>query len=151
MKISGPNTYYLAINACKINVTGPNGENHFVAPATSKKTTKLYIVSAEGMLLYVGVTSQSMSTRIRMGMTADGTHGYHGYTWGKKNHNLRLDIWYLKDSATPNLDIETIEAETVFLYRKMSDQWPAYQTEIHFHPSSEVHRRCAAEIIESLK
>lgn len=151
MKISGPETYQLSINDRKVIVNSRSGENHFVAPATSNKTPKLYIASSKGKLLYVGVTSQSMSTRIRGGMTANGAHGYHGYLWGKKNHNIRLDIWYLKASNAPILDLETIEAETVFLYRNESGQWPTDQTEIHFHPSNEEHKKCAAEIIASLK
>jgi phospholipase/lecithinase/hemolysin len=46
----------------------------------------------------------------------------------------------------PCLDIETVEAEVVFLIR-CAGQWPQYQTEIHFHPSTAVHRDIAASII----
>ncbi len=151
MKILGPDAYQLSINDRKVIVNSPSGENHFVAPATSNKTPKLYIASYKGKLSYVGVTSQSMSARIRGGMTDDGAHGYHGYAWGKKNHTICLDIWYLKESHNPTLDLETIEAEIVFLYRHESGQWPIDQTEIHFHTSNEEHRKCAAEIIASLK
>jgi hypothetical protein len=45
----------------------------------------------------------------------------------------------------PELDIETLEAEIVFLAR-CAGQWPEGQTEIHFHPSTEEHREIAANI-----
>jgi hypothetical protein len=43
-------------------------------------------------------------------------------------------------------DIETVEAEVVYLIRA-AGQWPAFQTEIHFHPSSPRHRELAEEIM----
>jgi len=46
---------------------------------------------------------------------------------------------------------ETIEAEVVFLYRQESGQWPQEQTEIHFHPSSNIHRQCARQVVDALK
>jgi hypothetical protein len=48
--------------------------------------------------------------------------------------------------ANPCRDIETVEAEVVFLIRSKG-QWPLFQTEIHFHESSEQHRMIAAAII----
>lgn len=38
-----------------------------------------------------------------------------------------------------------MKAELVFLIRQ-AGQWPAYQTEIHFHQSTTVHRQVAATI-----
>lgn len=57
-----------------------------------------------------------------------------------------LHVW-CHDDATDNacLDIETVEAEVVFLIRS-AGQWPLFQTEIHFHESNEEHRRIAKEI-----
>jgi hypothetical protein len=43
-------------------------------------------------------------------------------------------------------DIETVEAEVVYLIRA-AGQWPAFQTEIHFYPSSARHREVAAQIM----
>ncbi|WP_224785366.1 hypothetical protein [Pandoraea pnomenusa] len=43
------------------------------------------------------------------------------------------------------MDIETIEAEVVYLIRQ-AGQWPKFQTEIHFHPSSAYHREWASTI-----
>jgi hypothetical protein len=48
--------------------------------------------------------------------------------------------------ATPPLDIETVEAEVVFLIRS-AGQWPLHQTEIHFHLSTQVHRDIAATVM----
>lgn len=44
------------------------------------------------------------------------------------------------------LEVETIEAEIVFLIRQMGGQWPAHQTEIHFHASESRHREAAETI-----
>jgi hypothetical protein len=44
------------------------------------------------------------------------------------------------------LNVETIEAEIVFLIRQRG-QWPSHQTEIHFHPSRPYHRKAAEAIV----
>jgi hypothetical protein len=44
--------------------------------------------------------------------------------------------------------METVEAEVVHLLRGRYGQWPAFQTEIHFHPSTSSHRRAAREVLE---
>ena len=69
----------------------------------------------------------------------------------KKNHTICLHIWYLDGEDTKPADLETIEAEVVFLYRQESGQWPQEQTEIHFHPSSNIHRHCARQVVDALK
>jgi hypothetical protein len=57
-----------------------------------------------------------------------------------------LDVWSQEDALENGmLDIETVEAEVVFLARRVG-QWPACQTEIHFHPSTCVHRDIAADV-----
>ena len=43
-------------------------------------------------------------------------------------------------------DIETVEAEVVYLIRKQG-QWPEFQTEIHFYKSNDIHRKVAADIM----
>lgn len=92
-----------------------------------------------------------MSVRLRGGLTADGTHGYHGYSWGKKSHWMRLDIWYFDEDDIQPTDLETLEAEVVFVYRRESGQWPEGQTEIHFHPSDTTHRQLAGQILAAVK
>ena len=148
MKLTGPDRYTLTLRDRSATVRSPQGKPNFVCPATLKRHPKLYVVSRKGALLYVGATTQPMSTRLRGGLTADGAHGYHGYSWGRKDGSVTMDIWYL-DSSTPE-DLEAIEAEVVYLYRHESSQWPQEQTEIHFQPSSQFHRDCAARIVDAL-
>jgi hypothetical protein len=121
-----------------------------VAPAT-QRFPKLYIASRKGVPIYVGITSQSMATRLRIGLRATGQHGYHGYRW-RGQRNLDLDIWYLDDAPADaaRSELECIEAEVVFLTRQRFRQWPEFQTEIHFHASHKFHRDAAARIFEHL-
>ena len=85
---------------------------------------------------------------MRLGFTAEGDGGYYGYAWRHHFPAVDLGIWLLNDASeeTEVIDLQTIEAELVFLLRARRGQWPAYQTEIHFYPSSEVHRQLAIEI-----
>ena len=58
-----------------------------------------------------------------------------------------MDVWCHEDAPEQStLDIETIEAEVVFLIRG-AGQWPLHQTEIHFHPSTQLQRDMAAAIM----
>jgi hypothetical protein len=61
-----------------------------------------------------------------------------------------LDVWCHENAPSDNpcLDIETVEAEVVFLIR-CAGQWPLHQTEIHFHPSGDVHRAVAKTIFDT--
>lgn len=151
MRLNGPDRYHVTITDRSATVRAPNGTPHFVAPATAKNVPKLYVASKKGVLLYAGVTNQSMSVRLRGGLTADGAQWYYGYSWGRKNHAIYLDIWYLDGEDTKAADLETIEAEVVFLYRQEFGQWPQEQTEIHFHPSGTIHRQCARQVVDALK
>jgi hypothetical protein len=59
-----------------------------------------------------------------MGFGATGKHGYHGYAWRHKFAEATLGIWCHEDATkdSPDRDIETIEAEVVFLAR-LAGQW----------------------------
>lgn len=76
--------------------------------------------------------------------------GYHGYAWRHALSTANLDIWCHRDPPETDscLDIETIEAEVVYLIRQ-AGQWPRFQTEIHFHPSGDEHRQWALTIAET--
>lgn len=120
----------------------------FSKPASTKKHPKLYTLSAAGNLLYVGVSSQPMSSRLSFGFRAKGKGGYHGYKWKNLRHRLTLSIWtgeYQGNIATLR-DLETVEAEVAFLCRQNSGQWPEFQHEIHFYSSLLRHREAAQEI-----
>jgi hypothetical protein len=144
MRIVGPERYELSFDSTKCKVTCSKGTVRFSGLATSK-LRKLYIGSVDAMPIYVGITRQSMSARFRLGFKASGENGYHGYAWRRELTQATLHIWGHEDAPTKNADrdIETVEAEIVFLARQ-ADQWPAFQTEIHFHASSQVHRDVAA-------
>ncbi|KIF60331.1 hypothetical protein [Pseudomonas fluorescens] len=139
--------YSLTFDAVKFAIKCPENKSRFSGLATSR-LPKLYVVSVEGKPhpVYVGITKQPMSNRLRIGWAADGKNGYYGYLWRRHFSAATMDIWCQLDSADgDSLDIETVEAELVYLIRQ-AGQWPAYQTEIHFHRSTEVHRQMAATI-----
>jgi hypothetical protein len=146
MRMTGPDRYRLSLDTGKFTVTCAKGTPKFSGLATSK-LPKLYIVSVDGRPVYIGITRQSMRSRLRGGFAASGKHGYHGYAWRSACTEATLDIWCHENPPSENADrdVETVEAEVVFLARLAGD-WPAGQTEIHFHPSSQVHRDVAAAI-----
>lgn len=147
MRITGPDRYTLRFDSKSFSVQCEKGTPKFSGIATSKKP-KLYIVSVEGQPIYVGVTKQPVRNRLRLGWSANGKSGYYGYEWRHHLTAANLDVWCHEDAPdeNPALDIETVEAEVVFLIRSKG-QWPLYQTEIHFHPSSPAHREIAASIM----
>lgn len=147
MKISGPERYALSVTPTSYEVTCERRTSTFSGLATSRKP-KLYVVSVDQKPIYVGVTKQPIRNRLRLGWSAKGETGYYGYAWRHHHHSVALDIWSHDDAPAANacLDIETIEAEVVFLIRA-AGQWPKHQTEIHFHQSNEEHRAAAATIM----
>lgn len=146
MHIEGPERYQLTFTAERFTVLCSRGSNKFSGIAMLK-LPKLYIVSIDGRPIYVGTTKQALRDRLRFGWTATGKGGYYGYAWRRENTAADLDVWGHMDAVGRNkFDIETVEAEVVFLIRQ-SGQWPAYQTEIHFHLSGAAHRQAAASIM----
>ena len=154
MKLSNPQKYELELlGSGTYKVKGKNGEEQFSVPASSKATPKLYVVNDCEVIHYVGITRQSMATRLRQGFNAKGKHGYSGYKWKNLSGKLVLSIWVLENIEPDEAyrDLETIEAEIVFLCRLHSNQWPESQHEIHFHKSEEFHRKCAQQIYEHIE
>lgn len=146
MRVQGPETYELVFTPTAFTVLCRKGTNKFSGLATSK-LPKLYIASINKKPVYVGLTKQSIRSRLRYGWNAKGEGGYHGYAWRHGNSKATLDVWCHMDAADRSeRDIETVEAEVVFLIRS-AGQWPAFQTEIHFHRSTSVHRRVAERIM----
>lgn len=146
MKMIGPERYTLTYDVQKYAVLCSNGKAKFSGIASSKMP-KLYIASINGKPVYVGATKRPMGERIRVGWKATGKNGYHGYAWKNEGAEAQLDVWAHTDALErAHLDIETVEAEVVFLIRQ-AEQWPLFQTEIHFHPSTELHRKTAADIL----
>jgi hypothetical protein len=154
LKLDGPHSYTVAVvpeegGHGSFTISDEKGSSKFGHPVTSK-VPKLYIVTVKGERapIYVGVTRQSMHNRLRIGWTADGRGGYHGYKW-KGRTEVNLDVWcdLTATDGKELKEIETVEAEVVFLIRQVCGQWPTDQTEIHFHASNEDHRRIAAEVV----
>jgi hypothetical protein len=147
MHVTGPDRYRLTFDARAFAVSCPAGTTKFSGIATSRKP-KLYIVSVAGKPIYVGVTRQPIRNRLRFGWSAKGESGYYGYAWRHRITEANLDIWCHEDPPVDRaeLDMETVEAEVVFLIR-CGGQWPPDQTEIHFHRSSPIHREVAASIM----
>jgi len=154
MKIGNPQKYKLCLGKDRLHrIEGEDGNNLFTAPASQKDKPKLYTVSSNAKLHYVGITIQRMSTRLLSGLNATGEHGYHGYKL--KQGNYVLHIWSF-DNVPPDKDeakeeLETIEAEVVLLCRILTGQWPESQNEIHFHQSESLHREMALTIYQYLQ
>ena len=147
MKLEGPERYRITIRpAGSFEIEDSSGDTKFHGNATSR-LPKLYVVSAAGTPIYVGGTRQTMRKRLRLGWTAKGESGYHGYKWRHDHKEVGLDVWYQVEPPSLNTsqDIETVEAEVVFLIRQHG-QWPASQTEIHFHESTRELRAIAAMV-----
>jgi hypothetical protein len=149
MKLGQPQNFYLELVAdSSYRLSDVGGPCKFSAPASARGAAKLYTVAAAGILIYVGVAAQPMSSRLNFGFKATGKGGYHGYKWKGLRDRLSLAVWTatLDEKPAAFQDLETVEAEVVFLCREQSGQWPAYQHEIHFHGSDARHRACAASI-----
>ena len=151
MTLSGPFQYHLRVadGGSAYSHHPDSGITTFTSPVTTR-SPKIYIASVDGLPIYIGQTVQSIRERLRLGFSADGSSGYHGYAWRHHHIDVKLDVWILggADEDRDILDIETIEAEIVYLIRHNQNQWPAFQTEIHFHPSEERHRKLAFEIYQ---
>jgi len=140
MKITGPEHFKLSFDAkkCAAKFSG----------LANTKLPKLYVVVADGELIYVGVTRRTMRARLYGGWNANGKNGYHGYAWRHNRTTADLYDWCQEDAPEgSSRDLETVEAEVAFLIRR-AGQWPEGQTEIHFHPSQKEHREWAARIMQ---
>jgi len=131
---------------CCIEVNGQQ-TTHFIAPDTKPGIQKLYVVKDSRDICYVGITSQPMSSRLRIGFIDDGHYGYHGYKWKDKLKQAELLVWTFPDIAKDS--IEAIEAELVYYIREKTGSWPKYQMEIHFHEASEAERQVAKSILDT--
>jgi len=142
MKITGPERFKLAFDAQKCSAKFSSRANSGIP--------KLYVVVADTEVIYVGIAKRAMRERFYTGWTSTGKHGYHGYAWRHTHTEADVYVWYYEDAPEDFLrDLETVEAEVVFLIRK-AGQWPRGQTEIHFHTSEQEHRNWASKIIESI-
>jgi hypothetical protein len=147
LRLEGPDGFELTFNAAKCAVAHPNGARTFTGRC-ARSWPKLYVIVAETQPIYVGITRQSIRSRFRLGWSADGSTGYHGYRWRHELTSASLYVWYadVDLGARSQRELETIEAEVVFGIRS-TGQWPQFQTEIHFYASNAQHRRIAKRIL----
>lgn len=146
MKLVGPEAYKLVKAEVGFKIKNLDGTDR-LSPIATSTMPKVYIVSLGAWPVYVGATKQRLRTRI--GMKPVEGSGYYGHTFQDDGRGLMLHVWAHADAKERNhLDMETVEAEVVFLIRQ-AGQWPLFQTEIHFHPSNERHRQVAAEIFST--
>ena len=154
--------YRFEIRYGYLNYKGPNGETNFASPFKDPGP-KLYVISNDGIPIYVGKTTQPVADRLR-----EGISGRYRYPWSHFLKEATVDIWTVKvgnhDIETMKDDpamkqangnrekqedtvLETVEGEVAFLIRQNYGQWPKYQIEIHFHQSQPEHREKAKEIV----
>lgn len=120
---------------------------NFEQPATKNKLPKLYVVKSGDKVIYIGIASQNIRSRLRYGFQAKGRGGYHGYKW-KDLSEVDILIWYF---PREKMDcIEALEAELVYLFRKNTGEWPGYQTEIHFRNATDDEIKAAEEIFSAI-
>ena len=153
-KIKNYYHYRIRIENCKIATKEKEDKsgkmvvvNYFEKPVTKNKLSKIYVIKHKSDVIYVGITSQAISIRLRGGLKASGIHGYHGYAF----KNLELVDLFVFWFPEKKLQIEAIEAEIVYLVRSRTGEWPKYQTEIHFHKATEREKRIAYLIYEMVK
>jgi hypothetical protein len=145
-----PQQYYLQIHDAGYTLSSDGNACTFSSPASTRGVAKLYTLAHRTSLLYVGIATQPMSSRLTYGFRAKGKGGYYGYKWKNLRHELKLSVWTARmgDAPASLRDLETVEAEVAFLCRHRSGQWPQYQHEIHFYPSAEHHRLGASLVYE---
>jgi len=86
-----------------------------------------------------------------MGLKAKGKNGYHGYAWKSIRHSLTLDVLCWAGNGNIRKELEAVEAEVAFLCRQKTGEWPLSQTEIHFRPPKEIHKKLAKQIYKKCR
>jgi len=105
--------------------------DRFEYPLTSGHY-KIYVLSNNKTIHYIGTTKDSIKNRIRNGLKANGKNGYHGYKW-RNLSSVTLSVWDFEELNKEQ--IENIEAELAFIVRLKTKSWPDFQNEIHFNNS----------------
>ncbi len=154
IQLSGPEKYFIKFTPEEItDIASDDGTTEF-SPRVRKSGPKIYVVHESQTPVYVGQTTSSIAARLSKGSKQDPSknHGYSGHQWRRSLCQANIDIWILQfeDKSTAKRDLETIEAEVVFLLRQRG-QWPRYQTEIHFHQSNALHRQTSEQIVDQYR
>ena len=153
MKLDTYQEYKISIHKDhSYSLENEKGKCTFSNPSTIRGVAKLYTVTRNKELLYVGIAKQPMSSRVNGGLKAKGKNGYHGYKWKTIRDELQLRVWFVKENGKfiSLSDMEAIEAEVAYACRNQSGQWPSFQNEIHFQQTKEKHRKVANQIYTKL-
>jgi hypothetical protein len=75
-----------------VGIIDKDGKNIFQAPVT-QSVPKLYVISRDFKIIYVGVTNQPTRNRLRIGFNPDTRTGYRVYKWVRKSGKYELVIW----------------------------------------------------------
>lgn len=148
MNYSGPYRHKLILSGSEENraiasILKEGKQVRFTAPLTKSKVPKIYVIKIAGEVVYIGYTSQSVTSRLNYGLKANGKNGYYGYQWKDKTDEVELLVFVFERTLTgdENHDkpiialVEAIEAELVYKFRENNGEWPKYQNEIHFNNS----------------
>jgi hypothetical protein len=148
MNYSGPYRHKLILAGSEENraiaaILKDGKQVHFSSPLTKNKVPKIYVIKIDGEVVYIGFTSQSVTSRLNYGLKANGKNGYYGYQWRNKTDEVELLVFVFDKLLTGNKDldkkdrefVEAIEAELVYQFRSQNGEWPKYQNEIHFNNS----------------
>lgn len=150
MVLDPPHDFELCLTDGRYCLARDSRSCKFSPPLTLRGIAKLYTISSDDSLIYVGITKQSVSARLGYGFRANGRRGYHGYKWKFLESNLKLSVWTARSNgvhASLN-QMEIVEAEVAYLCRQRAGQWPTHQNEIHFFPSELWHREAASQVYE---
>ncbi|MGK0390067.1 MAG: hypothetical protein ACI94Y_002818 [Maribacter sp.] len=109
---------------------------------------KLYLVRDSNFYQYVGTTFQSITKRLKQGLSANGKKGYHGYKWKNKS-KVEVFVWTFE--GINKSEIENIEAELIFKIRQKYGIWTISQNEIHFNNNFIFGRIIANDIFNFLE
>ncbi|MBI5381907.1 MAG: hypothetical protein HZA31_08410 [Opitutae bacterium] len=149
--INPPLRYQILPLGSRYEITSPTGKNHFEAPASTDKLSKIYALVDGQTVLYVGMTGQPMANRLRGAFQAAGETGYYGYKWKALGHAIVLLIWILPDLFPRHEDREAVEAEVIFEIRNQLGYWPRWQNEMHFWNAQSTTRAIAQKIFGDIK
>lgn len=148
--LESPHDFEISLADGRYSLIRDSSRCQFSRPLRLRRVAKLYAISSDGSLVYVGIIKQPISARLGYGFRANGKRGYHGYKWKFLEGSLRLSVWTARSNAVyASLDqMEIVEAEVAYLCRHRSGQWPTHQNEIHFFPSESWHRDAATQVYE---
>lgn len=140
-----PFIFDLTLKETKIS-TWTDFKTKNLTPKLSKPLTgsdyKIYVLTADKKVLYIGTTKSSLKSRLNSGLKANGKNGYHGYKW-KNQREIRIFVWNFTE--LDKYQTENIEAELAFNVRNKTGKWPKFQNEIHFNNSYEEKGKKIAE------